>query len=489
MSLAEACGWTCLRSLLIATCAIPVCFAIRRQLRAARGGRRLVLWIAVLAPFFAPDMLVGYGYYNFSLSLIHHPVWNELFYAVLVFFKVLPAGTVIALFTPRPPISLQALYCRRLSLPPHSPLSTRAWTLAGYYLRGPSRVALPALVLMFLLAFQEFELVSLVNATSWTVWLFDQQAQGLPLPAALRYDLLPTGIQAALIAAMIPLVLMSRKTAGQRDSGGGTSTAIAGVAWGVAIIGCVLLWLIPMAILCRGLGSGLVVLWRNPRLFYEIGIGLGMMLAAALPTYALAAALLSATTKQRGQRWRLPLAVLVGLPGLFGGLTLGLAMLALFQTPALGGWYDTPLPWWSALVLWLMPRAMLLQILLASARRGEPVHLAALLIRDGSPQQRGRARQLIWRLRYQGHYWAIVLLCWWAYLDPTLSSLLRPSGLDPAPMRIYNFMHYGQAGGLSAMLAVTVLAPLLLVGCLSLLRRFLFPLLERGSRRIGYTGR
>ncbi len=195
------------------------------------------------------------------------------------------------------------------------------------------------------------------------MWLFDQQAQGLPLPDALRYDLLPTGIQAALIAAMIPFMLMSRKTAGQRDGGGGTSRGVAALSWGVAIVGCVLLWLIPIAILCRGLGSGLVVLWRNPRLFYEIGIGLGMMLAAALPAYALAAALLPTTTKQRGQWWRLPLAFLVGLPGLFGGLTLGLAMLALFQTSAFGAWYDTPLPWWSALVLWLMPRAMLLQIL------------------------------------------------------------------------------------------------------------------------------
>jgi ABC-type Fe3+ transport system permease subunit len=132
---------------------------------------------------------------------------------------------------------------------------------------------------------------------------------------------------------------------------------------------------------------------------------------------------------------------------------------------------------------------MLLQILLAAARRGEPIHLAALLLREGSAQQRDRARLLVWRLRYQGHYWAIVLLCWWAYLDPTLPSLLRPSGLDPAPMRIYNFMHYGQAGGLSAMLAVTILAPLLLVGCLSLLRRILLPLLDRGIRRLRDTSR
>ena len=480
MSLAEACGWTLLRSLIVAACAVPLCFAIRRRLLTARGRRRTLLWGTVLTPFFAPDMLVGYGYYNFSLSLIHHPLLNELFYAALVFFKVLPVGTVIAVCTPHPPISPQALYCRRLAITADASPWKRFRELAGYYVRGPYRAALPAAVLMFLLAFQEFELVSLVNATSWTVWLFDQQAQGLPINTTLRYDLIPTGIQAAIVIAMIPLILKSRRAAGNRDAPRGAVSPVVGpLLWCLLVTGCTLLWFIPVGILSSGMADGLVVLRRNPRLFKEIAVGLGMTLEAAVPAYGFAALLLPAALNRPGQKLRAAVAILAGLPGLFGGLTLGLTTLSLFQTEALYRWYDTPLPWWGALVLWLLPRAMLLQVLLAAARRREPIHLAELLQRSGSPPQRRRARPVLWRLRYQGHYWAVVLLCWWSYLDPTLPSLLRPSGLDPAPMRIYNFMHYGQAGGLSAMLALTVLVPVLLAAALLPAARFVAPLYDR----------
>jgi len=47
-------------------------------------------------------MLTGYAYANFSLSLIHHPEINTLFYAALLCWKFTPIAAVILYFAPPP---------------------------------------------------------------------------------------------------------------------------------------------------------------------------------------------------------------------------------------------------------------------------------------------------------------------------------------------------------------------------------------------------
>ncbi len=471
MSLAEACGWTLLRSALIAVCAVPVCFALSRLLSAARGRMQTLLWAVLLTLFFTPDLVIGYAYYNFSLSLIHHPRWNELFYALLLFFKVLPAGTAIVYFAPPPPISPQALFCRRLAIPASQSALSRLATLLEYSLRGSWRAVLPAGLLMFLLAFQEIDLVSLLNATSWTVWLFDQQAQGLPLSQTLQNALLPTLCQVAVIAMVLPILLKSRAAGGIQRTAAGTARGwIFGLLCGLLLIGTLLVCIVPFQIVFKGTVEGWAVLVRNPRLFREITAGIAMALAASIATYAVSGWLVRAPQRTQFGWCRTTTAVVLSLPGFCGALTIGLTVLSLFQSRFLNRWYDTPLPWFAALVLFLLPRAILLRLLEAAARRRESLFLAETLSRS-SPSRAGRAAagRLLWQLKYRGRFWSIVFLSWWAYLDPTLPSLLRPSGLDPAPMRLYNFMHYGQAGGLSAMLVVTLLAPIALIVALSLL--------------------
>ncbi len=72
---------------------------------------------------------------------------------------------------------------------PGEPVLRRAARELGSWIAGPGRVAIGAFVVVFLLAFQEFEIASLMGITtgdahspvSWTVWLFDQHAGGLPL--------------------------------------------------------------------------------------------------------------------------------------------------------------------------------------------------------------------------------------------------------------------------------------------------------------------
>lgn len=480
MSLAEACYWTLLRSLIIASVAVPICLWTGSAVQSLPGRWRRIAWGLLLIPFFTPEMLMGYAYYNFALSLIHHPLLGELFYASLLFFKVFPVGTVIAHFAPPPPISHQALHCRRLALQNSSNFVVRARAMWGVIVRGPLRAALPVFALTFLLSFQEFDLVSLLNATSWTVWLFDQQAQGLPLLDTLGYSVAPLVCTMIVLAIAVPGIFASRARPGLRKESRIAASNFARAKLGVILcFGLLLTLVVPSWFVLSGTLAGMDVLRRNPRLVGEIATGLGMAMAATIPTYGLAWWLMPTGLHGSRQRGKLLACLVLAFPGLTGTLTLSLALLSLFQLPVLNRFYDTPLPWLAASILYLFPRALLLQVLLGAARRREPIHLVALLRRSNSPKVRKRVNELDWQLRFRGHFWAMVLTGWWTYLDPTIPSLLRPSGLDPAPMRLYNFMHYGQATGLSAMLAVTLTAPALLVAAMMPSRRVLMWLRDR----------
>ncbi|MGH7200380.1 MAG: hypothetical protein ACREJB_07220, partial [Planctomycetaceae bacterium] len=68
---------------------------------------------------------------------------------------------------------------------------------------------------------------------------------------------------------------------------------------------------------------------------------------------------------------------------------------------------------------------------------------------------------------------------YWGYLNLTVPAILQPVGLNPAPLRMYNFMHYGRGEGLSALLAATVAAPVVFVLLILALRRLLFRWLIR----------
>ena len=80
MSLTEACAWTLLRSVIVALASIPVCRLLANQLNASPAWERKLAWAALLVPFFSPELIVGYAYRNYSLSLVHYPVWNEILY-------------------------------------------------------------------------------------------------------------------------------------------------------------------------------------------------------------------------------------------------------------------------------------------------------------------------------------------------------------------------------------------------------------------------
>jgi hypothetical protein len=176
--------------------------------------------------------------------------------------------------------------------------------------------------------------------------------------------------------------------------------------------------------------------------------------------------------KQSPARWSPPvfLALLL-LPGLCGSMTLALLVDDLFQRSWLYWAYDSPARILTALTLSLLPRAILVQTCVPFHRQTAEAH-AADLLRYGSRDQQRTSRELHWRLRGSPRFWTYVLVCSWGYLDLMIATISAPPGMEPVVKRLYNFMHFGHIAGLSAMVCVTVAAPVLLVAAALAARRW-----------------
>ena len=93
---------TLLRSLIVGLLAVAAARQVCGLLVHRQRSFRRAAWALLLAPYFTPVLLTGYAYANFSLSLIHHPALNEVFYAALLWWKFTPVAVVILHFTPAP---------------------------------------------------------------------------------------------------------------------------------------------------------------------------------------------------------------------------------------------------------------------------------------------------------------------------------------------------------------------------------------------------
>lgn len=296
-----------------------------------------------------------------------------------------------------------------------------------------------AATLVFLLAFGDFQLASLLGIPAWTVWMFDAQAGGLDLSVSLGYAIVPAGIELAMLALAVAL-LRGRSAAPSQGHRAATVSRTSAVAMGLYLAGSVALgttW--PFATLIGdGVGGGSAL---DPRASIWSEIGLSM--AYALPAAAIAFVLAFTLIRQR----LAPAAIIVSVPGMLGSLLLGLVLVALFQR--LGPLYDTSVPILVALVLLTMPVAVLVVLLLEVTRDREALFLAKRIGAKG--------RGIVWRMVGRPRFWALALLFLLAVFDLGASALLAPSGRTPVTVRLYNLMHYGQSATLSAMVVATVL--------------------------------
>jgi ABC-type Fe3+ transport system permease subunit len=500
MSLAAACGWSLARSLMIAIVALPLCRQLQAMVAPSQGWPSKWTWAILLLPFITPDLLVGYAYALAPLDWrIRYPVANELLFSVLLFMKCVPVGTVVLRFAPPPAMSPEAMHCLGLSFRRSTSTARRFVLRLGCWLRGPGKAALPATGVMFLIAFQEFELASRLQyivgdaavPAVWTVNLYDAQVRGLPAWDALKQGLIPLLIEVCVLGLLLgPAFFRRRLPAGERSDAQSPSVPRSIWLWGYLLVSAVLVVVIPAALVLSDAGGGFRLLLDDFKLTREILTSTVFCILGGIGASVAAAHLLKRCVRGRFRGAAKLATVLLVLPGLCGSLILSLMILSLIQLPVLSVLRDNrlpvalskiseSLPLIGALILWLLPRAMLLQLLLQTVEHSAAVYAADLLLDSGDQLQRARGLRLSWRLKLAGHLWAAAFVCYWGYWELTATSILMPVGMVSAPVLLYNLMHYSHPAVLSAMLCVTIAFPLCLILLAMLGRGALFRWLVR----------
>lgn len=514
MTLAAACGWSLVRSLVVALIAWPICKRQSLWLQGMDHRLRQQAWILLLIPFLCPELWTGYAWSGFALRLAGTEFWNlfpsvlfpspqaivardaavdELLLDLLLLFRALPVGTLAEYFAPPPPLSAAAIHCRTLAIgsrmgflarppffvrtgKPTLPFQSVRLGWLRFALQGKWHTALPVMALIFLVSFQNFELASLIGRPAWTVWLFDAQVGGLALHESLRLVILPVVCQIVVLLPIAWRILTSRSPPSLRAPfAGSISRPCRGVLWGLLFVSVAVTIAVPAILVGQGTLEGVNRIFhdaaRLTALLKEILVGGTYALAAAVASALVASKLLKRARISWLARGS---ALMCSLPGLFGSLILSLALIQLLQMPYVHVLYKTPPALALGLALFLLPRAMALRFLLWSSRRRAGAHLAALLGESSSVTVRNAGRELAWRLKRRAEFWGIGLLAYWAYLELTIAYLLAPVSIVSTPVMLYNQMHFGKNATLSALVLLTVLVPLLLFFLAAISRSFLF---------------
>jgi ABC-type Fe3+ transport system permease subunit len=496
MSLAAVCGWSFLRSALLALAAAFISKPLARSIvswrspvgsarsstgrgravtRATLLGRRF-LWTALLTPFLVPPLLVGYAYYRPALMLVHYPRTTEAVYFVVLLLRFFAAAVLIRVFAPPSPISAEAIHCQRLLRRADEPWARGLCADGLTWLRGPGHASIAAFAVIFLSAFQEFEIAALMGITagdvqspaSWTVWLFNWQAGGPALSESLAYAVMPLVCELVLIVPVLVLLgswMSSPWNVEANPDAGGPNQLVSGAFLTVATL---LVAGGPTLIVMRGALRGLHSQAASGPLLPEIGIAAAIASTTVLFIFALCAAALGLSPR----KWRGSIVSLLSLPGALGSLVLSLGILWLFQLPGLQAFSQSLVPLILAVTLVLLPRSLILTAVLGSGRRAQAAHCAHLLAQSPSAPQRRAAARLIDELEVRRFFWAAVLVWYWAYWELTAPSILAPPAATPFVVRMYNFMHYRQDDPLSVMIVASILVPLVAIAVLAAGRRF-----------------
>ena len=421
--------------------------ALAWALLALRGSRGvqllLVLWLAI------PALAIGYAWAALPLAGLHGALTLQLLHGLLAAFRFAPLALMVVCILPAPPLSAAAWHCLRLGAR-HSPASL-AWQ---WWSRGPGRRWLVAGLTAFPLAFGEFEISSRLDVGAWSVRLFDAQAGGQFLAVTLLQALPGVLIQAAALVAAWLLVGGSLGAPGAPPACDGTRARRA-LAWLMLSAGSLLLLAVPAATLAWDATDALAAAAAQATMLrHEIAASLLFAGVSALCAW-LIAGVLSAGPAHSLARRVLPAALL--LPGLCGSLAVGVAVLALCQLPVLHAAAATPLPLTAALVLVLLPYALVLRLYLSRQAQPAAWHQAQLLA-HGDAARAGSALSLAWVLKGRRHWWCFAVIFAWAYGDLAASAILHPVDMTPVLVRLYNLMHYGRSSALSIQLSVALFA-------------------------------
>ncbi len=464
MSLWPSVLFSLIRTAAVVALALPAAAPIARRLR---GERATGWWAATLAPLLVPELLTGYGWSRFALSLAADPWANEALTTALIWGRCVCAAAALLAVAPEPTRTASAVFLRKLLVvPTRRPgrASARlAWVREGA-LRGLSRFG-PAAGVAGLYAFGQFEVPSLAGATAWTVTLFDAHARFIELSDSLRLAWPAAAVQ---LVGAIPLLIWLRAAGrGPRDTrqepATGRSTLVAGTALvtagglTVAAPAALVAWETGVNGWASLAGSG----WRGREFAGECGLSLAIGAAGA----AIAGALAAGAERIAG---RLPawagtglLAVLIA-PGLCGSLIVALVVQSVVTaavvqgTPGAEAVRSSFAPLIAAVAIFLLPRALALQAF--GPGRSSGLFLTTLM-KKGTPARRRSAGRIWWGLVGRSTWLRWGLLTLWGAADVAAAALLLPPGFVTAPHGLYNLMHYGHTAVLGALCLLNTVLP------------------------------
>ena len=423
MSLIETTLLTAWRAFVIALLAVLPGLFLTPFLRQLSRRAIAATYVVGTLVYFTPTMLAGYGWLP---SVAQSPVGSfhrEVFYGVALIVRFAPLAAI-------------ALWLGNAG---PSAAAQHTWRAAGgrgvsWWLREAGATPWLAMALVFLLAFQEFDLATSWGIRAWTVALFDAQIGGLALRESLRLALLPLLVEAVVIAPLLFVVARSSRPAAppmETDARRASAAAIAYI-----VPGFLILVVLPANFVLRLGRDGFSAWLESMTLHREVAHGLISALLASGLAWAISGVV-------RG-RW----AAVLAAPGLLGSLLLSLIALAALQmVPPVA---MTVFPWLGALILQLLPAAFLLRAIIRRGTDAAAVHTARL----------AAARPAEWTLVRRPAAGALVLLFGIAYSDFTISALLAPPQFTTVFVRVFNLMHYGQSAVLSATLFVAIVVPL-----------------------------
>jgi ABC-type spermidine/putrescine transport system permease subunit II len=407
-------------------------------------------------PFLTPNLMVGYGYRVLSLNLLNYPAINETLYFSLVCLEVMPAAVWLLLNAPAPEVSREALYCAAL-VSRDSDRRWSVWRRFDLWRRGPiARFVAPG-ALLFLLSFQEAELAALMQVRSWTERIFTDHTRGLPALVTARLVAAPVVIELLCLWPLVRVIQRARtaRRSSRRDvypSVIGNAAAMGLIAAGLALV----VGYPAVKMVGNVLTSGKTLIFQ-PMWLRELGDALLLALTCAGTAWLLAWGIgkLAAPSHDNSPMRRLVFSISL-IPGLTGPLALGLFVAAAFQRfcPRLA---YTPWPLVLAEVLWLWPRTVLVWTALNSDTRTVRHQLA--LLESGKSTSGSQAVALRWLLRGRPLMGGFLLVCWWSYLELMLPTVLAIPDFQPAPVLMYNHLHYGQMAALGVKLVMILAVP------------------------------
>lgn len=479
MSFHEAFVWALLRSLAAAALAVPTSVWLSRLIKQSTGRSRFWWMLFGLCPLIAPDLIVGYSYRSFELSLLHRPNLNHCFYFVLVVLKFLPAAALVRICLPPPSLSKSALHSARLSC---ATSKARQSVQSAIWRAGFLR-SLPVFGIVFLLTMQEFEIASLLQIPAWTVHLFDSQAGGLDAKTSLTLLVSPVLVQAFVLVPLIWWGLTHARDFAPKwriaedDPRGNLKPGFA-----IAAAAAVLTWVIPLCVVSLSGIGGVTGVMRNEILVRSTLLDLTAAIAIAVPCSVLSLILarkLNCVARRReasqnrfARTLRPVLPILLVAPGLFGSLAVSIAVLSTIQYSPLTELRATVWPMSIALILFLTPRALVLTVLLPAFRSSESSHLSTLLGASPDLARIQNAAKLKWWYECRPLFLVAAVLFYWSLANLTAAALLCPSTIPllsfdgnivPLPVRLYKFIHQGRTATLSVMALLSVIVPLVLI--------------------------